>query len=239
MQNPYGKGKINSIQTLGTLDGPGVRFVIFLQGCPLRCGCCHNPETWDESGGYEATAEEIFEKVKRYKEYFGKDGGVTVSGGEPLLQAEFVEKLFSLCKEEKIHTCLDTSGCILNEPIKKMLSLTDLVLLDIKYTTDTLYKQHVGCSLSNVLVFLGYLNEIKRDTWLRQVIIPGKNDDEKNFAELKRIAKEHDCVKKCELLAFSKLCSPKYEKLGIPYPFNNIEDISQERLFECQKKLDS
>ena len=129
-------GRINSIQTLGTVDGPGVRFVLFMQGCPLRCAYCHNPDTWDFSGGSEASAAEIFEKVKRYKEYFGEDGGITVSGGEPTMQADFVYDLFSLCKQEGIHTVLDTSGCLWNEKVERLLSATDLCLLDYKLCND-------------------------------------------------------------------------------------------------------
>ena len=129
-------GNIHSIQTMGTLDGPGVRFVVFMQGCPLRCKCCHNPDTWDFSGGVEYTPEELVKKALRYRAYFGETGGITASGGEPLCQAAFVEEFFSLCHEEKLHTCLDTSGHILTEDIKKILAVTDRVLLDIKYTED-------------------------------------------------------------------------------------------------------
>ena len=129
-------GFVNSIQTLGTLDGPGVRFVVFMQGCPLKCGYCHNPETQELSGGKEYTADQIVASVLRYKEYFGENGGITVSGGEPLLWANFVEELFTLCKKDGINTCLDTSGSILNNAVKEMLTHTDRVLLDIKYTND-------------------------------------------------------------------------------------------------------
>ena len=172
------KGIIHSIQSLGTVDGPGVRFVVFMQGCNLRCGCCHNPDTWEMSDGKVTIADELIAKAVRYKEYFGDDGGITVSGGEPLLQADFVRELFSLCKHEGIHTCLDTSGSILNADVKALLDVTDRVLLDVKYTDDSLYQQHVGCSLSVVLDFLSYLDEKKIPTTLRQVIIPTLNDSE-------------------------------------------------------------
>ncbi|MBR3589070.1 MAG: 4Fe-4S cluster-binding domain-containing protein, partial [Clostridia bacterium] len=154
-------GRIHSLQSLGTVDGPGIRYVVFLQGCNLRCGCCHNPDTWDMSQGTKYTAEEILQKVLRFREYFGTDGGITVSGGEPLLQAEFCTELFSLCHENGINTCLDTSGSILNDSVKKLLSHTDRVLLDIKYTTDSLYQKYVGCSMDKPLAFLAYLNEKK------------------------------------------------------------------------------
>jgi pyruvate formate lyase activating enzyme len=135
-------GKIHSFQSLGTVDGPGIRTVLFMQGCPLRCVCCHNPDTWDFSGGEEFTADEITAKVMRYKSYFGKDGGITVSGGEPLMQAKFVTELFVKMHENGINTCLDTSGCVLNENVKELLSHTDLILLDYKYTNKEDYEKY-------------------------------------------------------------------------------------------------
>lgn len=232
------KGRVNSIQTLGTLDGPGVRFVLFLQGCPLRCACCHNPETWDVNGGEEYTAGQIFDKICRYKSYYGKDGGVTVSGGEALLQSEFCTALFQLCKENSINTCLDTSGCVLNDSVKELLSLTDLVMLDIKYTTDEKYLKYVGCHQKTVLDFLDYLDANGIETWLRQVLIPTKNDDEENLVRLAEIKKAHECVSKCELLAFRKLCTSKYDDLKIEFPFANIDEASPELLSESQNRLD-
>ena len=217
-------GYVNSIQSLGAVDGPGVRFVVFLQGCNLRCGCCHNPDTWECSVGKTMSAEEIVAKAKRYKEYFGKDGGITVSGGEPLLQAEFVTEIFTLCHNEGINTCLDTSGSILNPAVKALLGVTDRVLLDIKYTNDELYKKHVGCSYGKVLEFLEYLNENNVPVTLRQVTIPTLNDNEDNVKALRTIADEHKCVDKTELLPFKKLCSMKYEKLCIDFPFASIPE---------------
>ncbi|MBE6633775.1 MAG: 4Fe-4S cluster-binding domain-containing protein, partial [Ruminococcaceae bacterium] len=152
-------GRIHSIQSLGTLDGPGVRFVVFMQGCHLRCGCCHNPDTWDPFGGTEISSVELAKRAVRYREYFGKDGGVTVSGGEPLLSAAFVRDFFTRCHEKGLHTCLDTSGSLWSEEIDALLNVTDRVLLDVKYTNDTQYRQHVGCSLSPVLTFLQELNK--------------------------------------------------------------------------------
>ncbi len=224
------KGKINSIQSLAASDGPGVRFAVFMQGCNLRCGCCHNPDTWLFDGGTEYTAEEIVNKAVRYKEYFGKDGGITVSGGEPLLQADFVKELFALCHEKGINTCLDTSGSILNGSVKELLSETDRVLLDIKYTENELYKKHVGCEMGAVTEFLDYLNEQKIPVTLRQVIIPALNDNEQNILALKEIADAHECVDKIELLPFRKLCKVKYDKLGIKFPFENIPEPSKETM---------
>ena len=228
------KGKIHSIQTLGTLDGPGVRFVVFTQGCNLRCHCCHNPDTWHLDCEHEYTPLEIVEKAKRYKSYFGEKGGITFSGGEPLLQAEFVYETFKLCKENGINTCLDTSGGILNDGVKQMLEVTDRVLLDIKYTNETMYKQYVGCEYSAVLDFLGYLNKKNIPTTLRQVIIPTKNDTDDNLLNLKHIKNEHSCVDSIELLPFRKICITKYESLNITFPFADIEEPTPEKMKELQ-----
>ena len=217
------KGRINSIQTLGTVDGPGVRFVLFMQGCPLRCAYCHNPDTWDARGGEEMSAPDVIEKIKRYREYFGAEGGVTVSGGEPLCQADFVRELFELCKKEGIHTALDTSGCIWNEKIETLLSFTDLCLLDYKMTNDEDYLRYTGCEKAAVDRFLSELQARGVATWLRQVIVRGINDSAESVRKLYAVADEHPCVKKVELLKFRKLCAPKYENLGIEFPFGNIE----------------
>lgn len=218
------RGRIHSIQSLGTLDGPGVRFVAFLQGCHLRCKCCHNPDTWDRNGGTEYTPEALVEKVKRYREYFGDKGGITLSGGEPLLQAEFVREVFALCRREGIHTCLDTSGSILTDTVKAALAETDRVLLDWKYTEDVLYREHVGCRLEAVEAFLAYLNGQKISVTLRQVIIPTVNDTEDNVCRLRAVADAHPCVDKVELLPFRTICRTKYDSLGIPFPFGFLPE---------------
>ena len=219
---------VHSIQSLGTLDGPGVRFVVFAQGCPLRCKCCHNPDTWAFDGGSELSVEELARRAGRYREYFGTEGGITVSGGEPLLQAAEVCKLFSLCHKAGIHTCLDTSGCMMNADVQNLLTVTDRVLLDIKYTNDADYRAHVGCSLSPVLDFLDALNEQAIPTTLRQVIIPGLNDREDNIRALAQIRDSHPCVDKVELLPFRKLCSTKYESMSIPFPLADTPEPTAE-----------
>ncbi len=223
-------GLIHSFQSLGALDGPGIRFVVFMQGCNLRCGCCHNPDTWNIGEGSPYTAEDVVKKVVRYKEYFGSDGGITVSGGEPLLQADFVKELFELCHKEGINTCLDTSGSIMSDKIKALLEVTDRVLLDIKYTCDSLYKEHAGCNLQSVLNFLGYLNQKNIPVTLRQVIIPTLNDNEENIRNLKMIADNYGCVDKTELLPFKKICQVKYDKLGITFPFAHIPEPKAETM---------
>ena len=223
-------GRVHSIQSMGTLDGPGVRFVIFAQGCPLRCKCCHNPDTWDPSGGKTYTPAELVTRALRFKEYFGEDGGVTVSGGEPLLQAEFVTELFKLCHEAGLNTCLDTSGCILTPAVKTLLTHTDRVLLDIKYTTDADYYAYVGCGMATPMAFLDYLTEQSIPATLRQVIIPSVNDTEEQVAVLGRIAATHPNVDKVELLPFRKICQVKYDSLGMEFPFAHIPEPTKERM---------
>ena len=223
-------GKIHSFQSLGTLDGPGVRFVAFFQGCPLRCGCCHNPDTWDINGGTEYTPEEIVEKAMRCRAYFGKDGGVTLSGGEPLMQKDFAGAIFRLCHEKGIHTCLDTSGCVSPESCAPLLSCTDRVLLDIKYTSDAQYRRHVGCEMEKPLRFLAYLNQTKSPVTLRQVIIPTLNDTEENILALLSIAGAHPCVDKIELLPFKKICQAKYDAMGIPFPFAHLPTPGRDQM---------
>ncbi len=230
-------GYINSIQTLGALDGPGVRFTVFMQGCNLRCGCCHNPETWDMAGGTAYTAKELADKAERYKEYFGFAGGITLSGGEPLLQAEFAAELFSLCHQKGINTCIDTSGSILNEDVKSLLEHTDRVLLDIKYTNDEDYRKYVGCSIEAPLKFLKYLNDNRIAVTLRQVIIPTLNDNDENISKLKEIIKNHPCIDKTELLPFKKLCSVKYDKMNLDFKFKELLEASAEKVKKLQKKL--
>lgn len=233
------KGKIHSIQTLGTVDGPGVRFVVFMQGCNLRCSCCHNPDTWDTNGGTEYTAEEIAKKAARYKEYFGDAGGITASGGEPLLQSEFLTEVFRLCHEYSINTCLDTSGCILNDTVKELLKNTDRVLLDIKYTDDELYRNHVGCSLSRTLEFLSYLNLINVPVTLRQVIIPSINDSIENALKIKELILKHKCIDKIELLPFRKICQVKYDNMKIEFPFAHIPEPDNKIMKLLEKTINS
>lgn len=230
-------GHVHSIQSLGTLDGPGVRFVVFLQGCNLRCGCCHNPDTWATSGGTEYTPEEIVAKAERYRTYFGESGGITFSGGEPLLQSDFVRAVFSLCKEKGIHTCLDTSGSIINDSVKALLKVTDRVLLDYKYTTDALYKEYVGCSQATVDTFLAYLQDKNIPVTLRQVVIPTLNDTAENIYALASVANAHPCIDKVELLPFRKICTVKYENMQIPFRFADIPQPTKESMEQLEAKL--
>ena len=232
-------GKINSIQTLGTLDGPGVRFVAFLQGCPLRCGYCHNPETQELSGGTSFSSDEIVNKALRYKEYFGRDGGITLSGGEPLLQADFCAEVFQKCHQNGINTCLDTSGCIINEAVERLVDLSDYIMLDIKFTNEEDYKKHIGCSLSLPLEFLQMLQRKNKAVRLRQVIVPTLNDNDENILKLSQIAKEFSCVEKIELLPFKKICKSKYDALNREFLFENFETPTIKEISALQEKLNN
>ncbi len=213
------RGRVHSVQSMGTVDGPGVRFVVFFQGCPLRCGCCHNPDTWSFEGGQEMTAQEIVKKAERCRPYFGKQGGITLSGGEPLMQVAFAHAIFSLCRECGIHTCLDTSGVGDSEQISALLDVTDRVLLDVKYPTDALYLSHVGCGIEAPLTFLDRLQEKKIPTTLRQVVIPSLTDTKESMEFLAHLKQTHSCVDHIELLPFRKICSMKYEQMGLEFPF--------------------
>lgn len=223
-------GKIHSIQSMGTVDGPGVRFAVFFQGCNLRCGCCHNPDTWDVNGGTEYTVRDVVERAARCREYFGREGGITISGGEPLLQADFAREIFELCHAEGINTCLDTSGSVVGGGVAPLLDVTDRVLLDIKYTNNADYEKYAGCSLDRVLEFLSALDERNIPTTLRQVIIPTLNDGEESLLRLKKIASSYKCVDKVELLPFKKICQVKYDAMGISFPFANFPTPTKEQM---------
>ena len=230
-------GRVHSIQTLGTLDGPGVRFVVFLQGCNLRCGCCHNPDTWALQGGREMQAEELACKAERYRAYFGAEGGITVSGGEPLLQADFVRTLFEACHARGIHTCLDTSGSVWNDAVRNLLDHTDRVLLDVKYPTDAQYRAHVGCGIDAPLAFLGELEARRIPTTLRQVIIPTLNDNDESIAHLNALAAAHRVVDGIELLPFKKICKVKYDQMGLDFRFDRYDTPTIEQMAKLQAKL--
>lgn len=229
------KGNIHSFQTMGTLDGPGVRFVAFLQGCPLRCAWCHNPDTWATWEGERYPAEIVFEKIKRYRNYFGKDGGVTLSGGEPLLQAEFATELFKMCKTEGIHTALDTSGALRGPLIEQLLSVTDLVLLDFKMTNEQDYFRYTKMHMVDAERFLETAARHGCDIWIRQVVLPGINDTEENIIKLCEKVCSYPQVKRIELLPFRKLCLEKYQKMRIPFPFASVNEPDLEQMEQLKR----
>lgn len=227
-------GRVHSFQTMGAVDGPGVRFVVFLQGCPLRCAYCHNPDTWDPQGGEPYTPQAVCEKILRYRPYL-RHGGVTVSGGEPLMQASFVAELFRLLREQGIHTALDTSGTGNLEQAREVLAETDLVLCDLKFAEEDDYRTHCGASFDQVLRFLKLTQTMAVPLWIRHVVVPGLTDGPAQVREVARIAGRFTNLQKLELLPFRKLCAEKYERMGIPFPLADTPEMEEEAL---QRLLD-
>jgi pyruvate formate lyase activating enzyme len=230
-------GRIHSFASLGAVDGPGLRFVVFLQGCSLRCRYCHNPDTWPLEGGTDYTAGEVLSRILRVKPYFGESGGVTVSGGEPLLQAKFATELFALCHENGIRTCLDTSGLLLDGDVISLLSFTDLCLLDIKANTEEAYRSLCGMGLQPPLAFLKELERQKIPTWIRRVVVPNLNDDPRDIDALNALLAPFSCIRKVELLAFHTMCIEKYRKLGIPFPLEGTPPMDELKLLRLAEHL--
>ena len=232
------KGSIDSVETMGLVDGPGIRYVVFLQGCKLRCLFCHNPETWKMEEKNMTTAEELIDKIKRYKNYFGKEGGVTFSGGDPLCQPEFLLECLKRCKQEGIHTCLDTSGVGCNKELyPEILSYTDLVILDIKAVTPEAYKKMTGYPMKDFSEFLELCQKLEKKIWLRQVIVPGINDTEEYILELKKYIKNIKNVERVELLPYHLYGVEKYKKLGISYRLDGVPAMKKEDLDKLNQIL--
>lgn len=230
------KGKVHSFQSLGTLDGPGIRSVVFMHGCNLHCGYCHNIDVC--KGEYtEFGVDELISKIIKFKEYFGENGGVTVSGGEPLLQAEFVLELFKKCREYGINTALDTSGSILNDEVRELLEYTDLVLLDIKMTNDEDYIKYIGCSMDKPLEFLKYLSLRNIDVWIRNVVVSGLNDTAGDILKLKEICNSYNNIKRIDLLPFKKVCKTKYDLMNIKFEFDRFNETPKEKIDELNKLI--
>ncbi|MBQ5403095.1 MAG: pyruvate formate lyase-activating protein [Bacteroidales bacterium] len=224
-------GKIHSLESFGTVDGPGIRYVVFMQGCPMRCLFCHNPDTWDFNAKtkYEMTPEELFEEVCRYKNFI-KSGGVTLSGGEPLMQPEFAEEFFKLCKRKNIHTALDTSGVIFSQKAVDVLKYTDLVLLDIKTADDNLHEKYTGQTRENNKKFLEFLQEISKPVWIRHVVVPGYTFEENRLKALAEYLSQFSVIEKVELLPYHTMGKFKYENLGIDYPLEGVKDLTADEL---------
>ncbi len=222
--------KVHSFDTFGAADGPGIRFIIFLQGCHLSCKYCQNRDTWDCSIGTKYSVSEILEKILRYKNYFiSSNGGVTVSGGEPLLQQDFIIELFTELKKHNISTAIDTSGSFaITDKLKKLISLTDLFLLDIKCINDSICKDLTGVSNKLELNFARYLSDINKDVWIRQVLVPGITDNKDDLIELKTFLSTLKNVKKIDILPYHDLGKFKWEELGIPYPLENVRTANDD-----------
>lgn len=226
------EGYIHSTESFGTVDGPGIRFVVFLQGCPMRCLYCHNPDTWAVGKGEKRTAQSLIDEYESLKEFL-KNGGITVTGGEPLMQIDFVTELFTLAKAKGIHTCIDSSGITFTpdntEKFDKLVSLTDLVMLDIKHIDPERHKALTGHDNKNILAFAEYLSKKGIPVWIRHVLVPGVTDDEHFLFELGRFIGGIKTLKALDVLPYHTMAKSKYQSLGIPYPLGDIPPASKEQ----------
>ncbi len=232
-------GKIHSVESFGTVDGPGIRFVVFMQGCTLKCKYCHNRDTWDTHSGTEISVQELVKQILNYKTYIDNSGGgVTVSGGEPLLQAEFVTELFKNLKSIGIHTVLDTAGSIpISNQIKDLLKYTDLVLLDIKHIDNEKCINLTGFSNKNNLEFAKYLSNLKIPVWIRQVLVPGYTDDKFDLQKLKKFLDTLENVEKIELLPYHDLGKFKWKEIGETYELENVLPPNKEDIDKAKNIL--
>lgn len=230
-------GNIHSIESFGTVDGPGIRLVVFTQGCPMRCLYCHNPDTWSFEKNKKISVDEILKKYDSVKEFL-KNGGITVTGGEPLSQIEFVTELFKKAKEKSIHTAIDTSGILFNrnntEKLDELLQYTDLVMLDIKHINNEEHKKLTGFSNKNILDFAKYLSEKKVPMWVRHVVVPTINDKDEYFRELGKFLATLDSIKALDMLPYHTMAKPKYDNLGIDYPLNDIPAATKEQIVHAR-----
>ena len=243
------KGKIHSYETFGLVDGPGVRYVVFLQGCHMRCKFCHNPETWSTEVGELVTPQELFNKVIRYKNYWGKnangqiDGGVTVSGGEPLLQLEFVTEFFKLLKTKGVHTTIDTAGnpFTMEEPwlgqFRKLMEVTDLFMLDIKEMDPEKHKELTKWTNENILQMAKFLSDNGKEMWIRHVLVPGVTDDEDSLVQLREFLATLKTVSRTEILPYHTLGLFKWKNLNIPYPLEGVPTPTQEEVERAEQLL--
>lgn len=236
-------GHIHSTESFGAADGPGVRFIVFMQGCHMRCRYCHNPDTWKMDGGDEVTADEILKRALRFKPYWGKDGGITISGGEPLLQIDFVIELFKKAKELGINTCIDTAGnpFTKEEPFfskfEELMKYTDLLLLDLKEINPTRHKDLTGFDNSNIIEMAKYLSEINKPVWIRHVLVPEHSDFDEDLDALGDFIDTLSNVDRVEILPYHTLGKFKWENLGIPYTLESISPPSAERIENAKNRI--
>lgn len=232
------EGRIHSFESLGAVDGPGVRFVVFMQGCNLKCKYCQNRDTWNLKGGTTYSSDEIVEKILRYKNYIMPNGGVTISGGEPLLQAKFLIELFTKLKKYNIHTCIDTSGSVvLTDEIKELINLTDLFLLDIKCINDEKAINLTGVSNKKELEFARYLSNINKTMWIRQVLVPGYTDNKQDLIKLREFISTLKSVEKVEVLPYHDLGKFKWEQLGEVYPLEKVRTANNDDVKRAKEIL--
>ena len=230
------KGFVHSVESFGSVDGPGIRFLIFLQGCPMRCQFCHNPDSWKTGIGEERTADELLDQAERFRAYWGDNGGSTVSGGEALLQIDFLLELFEKAKQRGIGTCLDTSAQLFTrkspffEKFERLMELTDTVLLDIKHIDDEEHRKLTRHSNANILDCARYLSEIDKPVWIRHVLIPGITDKDEYLVRLRDFLSTLHNIERIEVLPYHTLGVYKYEKLGIDYPLKDVQPPAAERV---------
>lgn len=224
------KGRLHSIETFGAVDGPGIRTVFFLQGCPARCAYCHNPDTWNPGGGREVDIDEIVSRAKRGKPYYGDDGGVTFSGGEPLLQGKFLREALKALKAEGIGGVIDTSGTYFDQDSEAAIAEADLLLLDIKHTNAAVFRELTGRGQESLFKLIEVTNRLEKPIWVRQVIVPGLNDTKAYIEALNVFLSDIKTIRKIELLGYHNMAESKYEKLGIDYKLKGIEPMSNEKL---------
>lgn len=237
------KGYVHSLESFGSVDGPGVRYVIFLTGCAMRCQFCHNPDTWDLQAGTQYTADELLKTALRYRTYWGEQGGITVSGGEPLLQMDFLTELFRKAKEQGIHTTLDTSGnpFTRKEPffgkMQELMEYTDLVMLDIKHIDEEKHRILTGYTNDNILDMAKYLDEIHKPVWIRHVLVPERSDEDAALERLHEFIGGLGNVEKVEVLPYHTLGAYKWKELGYEYPLEGIEPPTKERIEHAKQVL--
>ena len=233
-------GRIHSTESFGTVDGPGIRYVVFFQGCPMRCKYCHNPDTWSFSGGREVTAQELMDEYNSYKEFL-KSGGITATGGEPMAQPQFLAELFSLAKSKKVHTCLDTSGVTFRPDntaeTDEILKYTDLVMLDIKPIDNDEHIKLTGHPNTNILAFAEYVSGKGIPIWIRHVVVPGITDNHEELFSLGKFISRLNSIKALDVLPYHNMAIPKYEQLGIKYPLPDTPPLPKEKAVEARETI--
>ncbi len=238
------KGYIHSVESFGSVDGPGVRFIVFFSGCPLRCAFCHNPDTWDFHKGEEKTAQELIDEALPCRPYWGAHGGLTVSGGEPLAQIDFLLELFTLAKKEGINTCIDTSGAPFTregpwfETFNALMQVTDLLLMDIKHIDDDEHVKLTGKGNSNIIDMFRYLDEIHKPIWIRHVLVPGISDNDVYLEKTRDFIRTLSNVNRVEILPYHTLGIAKYEKMGIAYRLKDTPSPEPERVENARRILE-
>lgn len=230
------QGRIHSFESFGTVDGPGIRYVVFFQGCPMRCLYCHNPDTWDVHGGTLVESDQIISNILRNQSFY-RTGGLTASGGEPMLQLPFLTELFSKAKEHGIHTCLDTSGILFSasKEVVDLLEVTDLVMLDIKHLNCIEHEKLTGHSNEAVLAFVSYLEQMKKPFWVRHVVVPGITDQQQSLVALGQYLKSLSYLEKLEVLPYHSMGEVKYNQLGLDYPLKGTPQLTKQQAAECEK----